>query len=294
MPYSALQIWLLAIRPKTLWAAVCPVMIGAAIAYGDNFFHLPSAVSALICALLIQIGTNLANDYFDFKKGADTKERIGPTRVTQAGLVTPQAMQTAMLLVLLLLLGSCFYLVKRGGWPVVFIGISSILSGFFYTAGPRPLGYLGLGELFVFIFFGPVAVAGTYYVQALEWNPVTVLAGIAPGLFSVAILTVNNLRDIENDQRAGKRTLAVRFGRSFAMFEYFFSITGACLVPVVIAAVTAAEVFPQIATVVLFLSYPVIRTIFTKTDGPALNAALAATSRLLLAYTILFSIGWLI
>src|SRR3989338_1631546 len=205
MSNFSINIWLMAIRPKTLPAAVAPVMIGTAMALGDGVHHFPTALVALCGAILIQIGTNLANDYFDFKKGADTAGRTGPLRVTQAGLVTPKGMIVAMILVFALAAAVCVWMIGRACWPMAVIGVAAILSGILYTAGPWPLGYLGLGEIFVIIFFGVVAVAGTYYAQSLEMNWAIIFAGLAPGFFSAAILAVNNLRDMETDRQSGKK-----------------------------------------------------------------------------------------
>ena len=225
-----LKYWLLAIRPKTLTASLAPVILGTALAYKDGYFSGSYLFLTFFCALLIQIGTNLCNDYCDFKKGADTPERIGPTRVTQAGLIAPNEVSAGFVLAfgLAACVGLC--LVLRAGWPILLIGVASILSGIAYTAGPYALAYLGLGELFVLIFFGPVAVAGTYYIQALRFSWPACLAGIALGLLSCAILVVNNLRDLEQDKKANKKTLAVRFGRQFANFEYLFCLLAPALI----------------------------------------------------------------
>lgn len=284
----------MAIRPRTLPAAIAPVLIGTAMAYGDGAGHSISALAALAGALLIQIGTNLANDYFDFKKGADTEERVGPVRVTHAGLIRPKAVISAALFIFFLAGLLCLFMIQRGGWPIAAIGVASVLSGFFYTGGPRPLGYLGLGEFFVIIFFGPVAVAGTYYIQSLDVNGVVVLAGIAPGLLSAAILAVNNLRDIDTDQRCGKKTLAVRFGPTFARSEYFFLIMTAALIPVLIYAVDRNHIAILLASSIALLSFPGLYTVFCHSDGPALNQALAYTGKLLLIYSIIFCAGWFI
>ncbi len=286
--------WLLAIRPKTLPAAVAPVLMGSAMAFKDGGLDWVSAVYCLFAALFIQIGTNLANDYYDFKKGADAADRIGPTRVTQAGLI-PAALVRAAFIVSFFLAGVCsIYLISRGGAPLIVIAVASILSGFFYTAGPAPLGYLGLGELFVLIFFGPVAVAGTYYVQTLEMNPAVIVAGLGPGFLSAAILSVNNLRDIDSDRRSGKRTLAVRFGRSFAMTEFLFFIFCATLTPLVVLLITMDYPYSLMGCGICFASIPTIKTVLTRTDGPALNNALAGTGKLLLLYSLLFSVGWML
>ena len=286
--------WILAFRPKTLPAAIAPVAIGTAIAYGQGVHYFSMALLVLFAALAIQIGTNLANDYFDYVNGADTPERVGPTRVTQAGLIAPKDVKAAMILMFALSAVACAVLVLRGGWPILMIGILSILSGIFYTVGPRPLGYLGLGEIFAFIFFGPVAVGGTYYVQALDVTWPIILAGLAPGFFSVAILAVNNLRDIETDRKANKKTLAVRFGRSFALNEYLFAVIAAGLTPALVYALTQQHPWSLLSCSILFFAIPVIKTVLTKTDGPSLNAALAATGKMLAIYSLLYTIGWIV
>ncbi len=226
--------WVLASRPKTLWAAVAPVGIGTGMAYAEGQLHWLAASICLLCAVLIQIATNFWNDYADFKKGADTHERIGPRRATQSGLISPAGMRNAAFFVFFLAAAASVYLVHRAGWPFVWIGAAAIISGILYTDGPRPLGYLGLGEIFVLIFFGPVAVGGTYYAQTLHMTRGALIAGIAPGLLSTAVLVVNNLRDIETDAKAGKRTLAVRFGVNFARAEYLVCLLGAAAVPAVL------------------------------------------------------------
>ena len=294
MPPSRLQIWVLASRPKTLAAAIAPVVIGSAMAYADGAFHWLAALAALFGAVMIQIGTNFANDYFDFKKGTDTHERIGPMRVTQAGLVKPETMKRAIAIAFGLAFLAGIYLVWRGGLPVVAIGLLSILFGILYTAGPIPLGYNGLGDIFVFIFFGLIAVGGTYYVQALTITPEVLVAGAAPGFWSVAILTVNNLRDVDNDRKGGKRTLAARFGRSFARTEYITCVLGACLVPVLLIMISENHVAVLAASATLLAAIPTVKTVLTVTDGPKLNAALAATGRLLLLYAVLFTVGWVV
>lgn len=293
-PKSKLHVWMLAARPKTLWASVSPVIIGTALAYEDGSVHWLSAVMALLGAILIQIGTNFANDYFDHSRGTDTKERIGPLRVTQAGLVSPRTMKIAFILVFTLAFISGLYLIWRGGMPILLIGILSIIFGILYTAGPYPLSYRGIADLFVLIFFGPVAVGGTYYVQALDINGVVLIAGFSPGFLSTAILTVNNLRDLQTDKRSGKLTLAVRFGETFARLEYLISLLIACLIPVGLWLFTGQHVFSMASLLILIIALPAIKTIFSDIDGPALNDALADTGKLLLFYSIAFSAGWLI
>jgi 1,4-dihydroxy-2-naphthoate octaprenyltransferase len=294
MPQIPLKTWMLAIRPKTLPAAIAPVMIGTAMAFGDGVHHFGAAILCLLAALAIQIGTNLANDYYDFKKGTDTEHRIGPTRVTQAGLIPPETIKWAFILSFVMAAVFSLWLIQRGGKPILIIGILAVLSGIFYTAGPWPLGYIGLGDLFVLIFFGPVAVAGTYYVQSYEMNAAVILAGIAPGLISVAILTVNNLRDIDSDRAAGKRTLAVRFGRSIAAAEYLFSILMATAIPVLIYYLIIDHKNILTCVIVSLIAVPTIKTVLMESDGEILNHALARTGTLLMIYSVLFSIGWIL
>ncbi|MBI5025048.1 MAG: 1,4-dihydroxy-2-naphthoate polyprenyltransferase [Candidatus Omnitrophica bacterium] len=294
MPNQSFKNWLLAIRPKTLPAGVAPVLMGTIMAFGDGIGHVPTALVCLLTALLLQIGTNLANDYYDFKKGADTIDRVGPTRVTQAGLIPPEQVKAAFIGVFALAALASVWLVMRGGWPIAVLAVLAILSGIFYTAGRHPLGYMGLGDLLVFIFLGPVAVAGTYYVQSLELNSAIIFAGVAPGLFSVAILTVNNLRDIDSDRKSGKNTLAVRFGRGFALSEYLFCVLGACVVPVFIYMFIEDHLLILVSSAISLAAIPTIKTVLTRTEGVALNAALASTARLLLIYSVLFAAGWLL
>lgn len=284
--------WLSASRPKTLPAAVSPVFIGTALAFHDGKGHWLSAILAAICALLIQIGTNYANDYFDYKKGADSGQRLGPTRVTQAGLIKPKQMEKGFIFIFTLSAVVGLYLLFRGGLPVLFIGLFSIAAGILYTGGPYPLGYHGLGDIFVFLFFGLVAVGGTYYVQALSINWIVIMAGIAPGLLSTAILTVNNLRDIESDRLNGKVTLAVFFGARFARIEYLVCLIGAALIPVILFLLNNADITILISSFFLFFSLPSLKTIFTKEPGKIYNKVLADTGKLLFLYSLLFSVSW--
>lgn len=289
-----LKIWFLASRPKTLWAGIAPVIIGSALAYGNNKFHLISALAALLASLLIQIATNFANDYFDFVHGADTKERIGPTRITQSGLVKPPIVKLAFIITFFLAFLIGLYLIWRGGLPILIIGVLSIILGIIYTGGPFPLGYHGLGDIVVLIFFGPVAVGGTYYVQALEVTPEVIIAGFSPGLLSMALLTVNNLRDIHTDRKAGKKTLAVRFGEFFTRMEYLFSIAIACLIPAILYLIKGDHPYALATTFVFIPAIPSIYSIFMKQIGPELNHILANTGKLLLLYSVVFSIGWIL
>ena len=287
-----MKTWILASRPKTLFAAVSPVIIGTVMAMGDGAAHWPSALAALLGAIFIQIGTNFANDYADFFKGADTHERLGPTRVTQAGMVTPTTMRNATIIAFGVAVLVGINLVWRGGLPIVAVGILSILAGILYTAGPYPLAYIGAADLFVLLFFGPVAVGGTYYVQTLEIHSAVLIAGLAPGLFSMAILTVNNLRDVDQDRAANKRTPVVRFGRAFARWAYVTYLVGACLIPALLFVQGAAPAWSMLTVGVLIPALPALRSVFVD-QGRALNKTLARTGQLLLLYSVVFGIGWL-
>lgn len=281
---------MLAIRPRTLPAAAAGVIMGSALAWGDGFFRLDAALTCLLTAVLLQIGSNLANDVFDFERGADTPQRSGPVRVTQARLLTPSQVKAGMAVVfgLATLLG--LYLAWLGGWPIILVGIAAILSAIAYTGGPFPLGYYGLGDLFVFIFFGVAAVAGTYYVQAGFVSAAAWWMAIPPGLIITAILVVNNLRDMENDRKAGKRTLAVILGERSTKYQYLLCMIVAYLV-MPIAAFTS--VIPWLS-VLSWLSMPLAiraaRIVLTQ-QGRPLNSALAGTGQTALLFSILFWLG---
>lgn len=287
------QIWLLAARPKTLPAAAAPVIVGTAVAISEGVFRFGPALAALLGALLIQIGTNLANDVFDFKKGADTTDRLGPLRVTQAGLLSPNQVMLGMGLTFGLAAVIGLYLIMVGGWPILVIGLLSIAAGVAYTGGPFPLGYHGLGDLFVFIFFGLVAVCGTYYVQSGTVSPAAYWAAVPVGLVATAILVVNNLRDIETDQRAGKKTLAVRFGRKGAQAEYLLLLGLAYLTPLLMGLAAVASLWVLLTWLSIPLIGPLARLVIQEMGRP-LNQALAGTARLELIYSILLSLGLVI
>lgn len=287
---SPAQAWILAARPKTLPAAAAPVLVGSAAAFADKNFSLLPALAALLGALLIQIGTNFANDVFDYKKGADTAERVGPLRVVSAGLLTPQQVYIGMLVVFGLAVLDGIYLVVVGGWPIVVIGVLSILAGIAYTGGPFPLGYNGLGDIFVFIFFGLVAVGGTYYVQAHSVSTLAWWSAIPIGLLATAIIVVNNLRDIATDAKVGKKTLAVRLGAQGAQFEYFALLGAAYLVPPLMWGLGIAAGWVMLAWLSLPVAWPLIQAI-QKQQGRALNPVLGGTARLELVYSLLFSVG---
>ncbi len=232
---SPVRIWLAAARPRTLPAAVAPVLVGCALAWRDGAWVAPAALSCLAFALLIQIGTNFANDYYDYIQGADTKERVGPKRAVAAGWVAPAVMRRAMAGVFAAAFLTGLTLLPYGGWPLLGVGVASILCGIAYTGGPYPLGYHGLGDLFVFLFFGLVAVGATYFVQAGRLGVEPLLAGAGVGLLAANILVVNNYRDVETDAKAGKRTLVVRWGRGFARAQFAASHILALAVPALLA-----------------------------------------------------------
>ncbi len=279
--------WLLAARPKTLLAAVAPVVVGTAIAAADGGFYFPAALTAFAVALLLQIGANLANDVFDFRRGADVN-RLGPVRVTQSGLIPPERVLLATGLVLgaAMLVGG--YLVWRGGWPILFLGLLAILSALAYTGGPAPLGYHGLGDLFVFLFFGAVAVAGTAYVQTQELTRLAVAASVPVGCLATAILVVNNLRDVETDRVAGKRTLAVRLGAPATRLEYALLLAAAYLTPPLLWLTDLISAWWWLPWLTLPLAAALVRRVARET-GPALNARLAGTARLQLLFGLLFA-----
>jgi 1,4-dihydroxy-2-naphthoate octaprenyltransferase len=287
---SKSALWLLAIRPKTLPAAVGPVAVGAAVAYSDNSFLILPTIACLVGAILLQIAVNLANDYFDFKNNIDSDERLGPVRVTQSGLIPPDEVKKGMIVCLVLAGLVFFYLSIVGGWPVVCIGIFSLLAALAYSGGPFPLASNGLGELFVFIFFGLVAVCGTYYIQTGGLTPFAILAALPPGLLVTAIMVVNNLRDITTDEKAGKRTLAVILGRKNTILEYRVLLLLSYLVPLVVFFRYGAGV-----TILLpLLSLPSCVVLFRRAgldSGRQLNQILARTARLSMLYCLLFAVG---
>jgi 1,4-dihydroxy-2-naphthoate octaprenyltransferase len=294
MDSQKLKIWIDAARPRTLWAAIAPVIIGTAMAYSDGKIHVIAGVISLLVATLIQIGTNLANDYFDFVHGVDTKDRLGPVRATEAGLISPNVMKRTFIIVFLLAFLLGLYLVFRAGWPIFIIGMLSILFGILYTSGPYPLGYHGFGDVFVLVFFGPVAVGGTYYVQALDITLPVLIAGISPGLISMALLTVNNLRDIKTDKQAGKKTLAVRFGELFTRMEYLIAILIACFVPLILIFIDSEHPYSLAAISVFLFALPSIKAVFFNEIDSELNKVLARTGKILLLYSLIFSLGWIV
>ena len=292
------QAWWLAIRPKTLPAAVGPVLVGIGLAVGDGVFSLLPALAALTGALLLQIASNLANDYYDFVKGYDQADRTGPTRVAASGLISLRELKLGLAVVLALAALVGAYLIWVGGLPILIIGVAGMISAVIYSGGPFPLSANGLGDLFVFVFFGLAAVVGTYYVQALTVTPAAWIAAIAPGTLITAILVVNNLRDIDTDARANKRTLAVRLGRAGARGEYTLLLLLAYLTPAAILAVSAlgGTVRPvDLLALLPWLTLPkALRlrgVIYSGVEGPVLNKTLAGTAQLSLWFSALFAVG---
>ncbi|HKJ02011.1 MAG TPA: 1,4-dihydroxy-2-naphthoate polyprenyltransferase [Longimicrobiales bacterium] len=287
----SLRHWVLAARPKTLTAAAAPVVAGTGLAAFHGGASALPALAALVGALLIQVATNLANDYYDFVRGGDTVERVGPVRVTQAGLLAPASVKRGMLLTLAAALLVGCYLVWVGGLPIVVIGLASLACAVLYTGGPYPLAYHGLGDAFVFVFFGLVAVSGTVYVQLLAWPPDALLAGAAMGALSTAILVVNNLRDLPTDAKAGKRTLAVRLGLGGTRAEYLLMLAVAAAVPVAGWVGFGWPATALVAEAAIALAVPPARTVLTFADPRELLPALGQTARAVALYGALLGLG---
>ena len=287
---GSLRAWVLAARPATLTAALAPVLVGTACALATEHFRLGPALGALAGALLLQIAANFANDVFDYEKGADTAERLGPVRAVQAGLLTPGAVRQGLWLVLALALAVGVYLTWEAGPAIVVIGLASMAAAVAYTGGPYPLGYHGLGDVFVFVFFGFVAVCGSAFVHDGAISELSLIAAIPPGALSTAILVVNNLRDRETDVHAGKRTLAVRFGRRAALAEYFALLAAAYAVPLVLFVSRRAGVWVFLP----WLTAPIAFGLAARLPaavGRAHNPLLVKTAKLLFAFGLFFAIG---
>ena len=290
-----MRLWLMAARPRTLPAAIAPVLVGTAAAVERvDDIRVGAFIAALVGSIFIQIGTNLANDYSDARRGADTADRLGPVRVTSSGLVAPRRVLIATWIAFAVAVAAGIYLATVAGVVILIVGAASILAGVLYTGGPRPYGYAGLGELFVFLFFGLVAVNGSYYVQLerLDWLPFGL--SVAVGCLATAILVVNNVRDVDTDRRAGKMTLAVRLGRQRTR-NLYATLIGAAFVAV---PVTLLATGSSAWGLLMLLSAPLVdrplRAVMTRTDGPALNGALAGTGALLAAFSALLALGLLL
>lgn len=289
-PLTRWQVWILACRPKTLPAAAATVIMGVGVAIYDGSFRGWPALATLLAALLLQIGANLANDVFDFHRGVDTHERLGPMRVTQAGLLSPRQVVAGMWFVfgLAALLG--LYLMVVTGWPVAAIGLAAVIGALAYSGGPLPFGYYGLGDLAVFIFFGPLAVCGSYYIQALRINPLVTVAAIPIGLLIVAILVVNNLRDIATDRATGKRTLAVKLGWQGTRREYYACLVISYLIPVGLVFARWVNLGGLLVGLSLPMAVNLMRAVAT-VSGRSLNKTLAGTGKLSFIFGGLFVVG---
>ncbi|HEY7962360.1 MAG TPA: 1,4-dihydroxy-2-naphthoate polyprenyltransferase [Solirubrobacteraceae bacterium] len=291
---SAVRIWIMAARVRTLPAAIAPVLVGTSLALGAGHFRALAFVAALLGAIFIQVGTNLSNDYSDARRGADTEDRLGPVRVTAGGLVPPRQVLLATYVTFGLAVLCGVYLVYVAGWELLAVGAASILAGVLYTGGPRPYGYEGLGELFVFLFFGVVAVAGSYFVQvqSLPWQPFVVAVPV--GLLASAILVVNNVRDLDTDRRAGKRTLAVRLGRARTRSLYVAMLAGAFALAPLPWLLGSMSAWLLLCWAAIPLALSLARVVRTSVDGPTLNGALAKTGALQLLFCLLLSAGILL
>ena len=287
---SSRSAWWQAIRPATLTASAAPVLVGSGAAWAEGAFTIGPAFAALIGAFMLQIGANFANDVFDFERGADNADRLGPQRATQQGWISAAQMKQAMWLAFAGATGVGLYLTWVAGWPVLALGLLSIAAAYLYTGGPKPYGYLGLGDLSVFMFFGPGAVAGTYYVQALAVSELALLASLPIGALATAILVVNNLRDIETDARANKRTLAVRLGDRPTRTYYFALLAVAYAMPAVIWWRGLADAWVLLP----WLSLPLAARLAARMrheGGLALNGCLVRTARLEVVFGLLFALG---
>ncbi|MCG8342706.1 MAG: 1,4-dihydroxy-2-naphthoate polyprenyltransferase [Chlorobiales bacterium] len=289
---SRFQAWMMAIRPKTLPAGAVPVVVGTAFAAADGKFLPAAAIIALLCALGIQVATNFINEIYDFRKGADTAERLGPTRTVATGLISEKNMVAVSVILLLAVFLLGLYLVYLAGWPILLIGLLSMFFAWAYTGGPYPIAYSGLGDFFVFVFFGLVAVGGTYYVQAGGVSFPVLTAAVAPGIFSVNILLVNNIRDIDTDRKVGKMTLPARIGGGNARWLYLGLTVVAYFVPVWVW-MTGYSIWCMLAWLSIPLAIGQVRALF-RSEGRALNEVLAGTGKVMTLHGALFAIGLLV
>jgi 1,4-dihydroxy-2-naphthoate octaprenyltransferase len=287
------QAWLMASRPRTLPAAVSPVLVGSAVAFTEYVFHPGAALAAFFGALLLQIGANLANDVFDFEKGADRGDRLGPTRVTQYGFLTPAEVKKGMWITFAIAALCGIYMTMVSGWWIILIGVLAILAAITYTGGPFPYGYRGLGEIFVFIFFGLAAVGGTYYAQAGTISKLAMYASIPIGLLIVGILVVNNVRDYESDKASNKKTLAVRFGLAWARQEFITVVVLAYAVVFFMVWIKVTSPWVLLSWLSLPLFFPISSSVLNE-RGRILNKTLAKMGSLTLIFSLLFSLGLLL
>ncbi len=286
------RIWIQAARPKTLLASLAPIQLGLAIASSEVPIQWPLAGLTLLSALSLQVGTNFVNDLVDHLNGSDTKARVGPLRAMQSGLISVRQMQLGIILVYGICVAAGLFLTLQSGNLILIIGVLGIAMGVVYTLGTSVLSLYGLSDFMVIIFFGSLAVAGTVYIQTGDVQPSALVAGIAPGLLSTAILTVNNVRDIVQDTRAGRRTWVVRFGLRFGRWEYLLCLVGAALIPLSLYLLGGAGLLSLSATAIMILSIPLVRQIWTW-QGKLLNRTLGFTAGLLMLHSVAFSLGWL-
>jgi 1,4-dihydroxy-2-naphthoate octaprenyltransferase len=291
---SPARVWWLAMRPATLAASVAPVLAGTAVAIHQGGARPWAGIAALVIALAMQVGVNLANDYSDFVRGADTPRRVGPLRAAASGVVAPERVRWAAIAAFGVAGATGLVLSLYTDWRLVFVGAACLLAGWLYTGGPRPYGYFGLGELFVFVFFGLVATVGTVYVESLRVSPLAVLAGCGVGFLATAILVLNNLRDIETDAAAGKRTLATRIGRGPTLTLLVVLTCAAFAVPIVILATRLAGVPIMLMHFGIPIAAVPVRTAFATRSGPALIGALKRMAATELAYALLMTLGLLV
>jgi len=291
---NKVAILMTATRPKTLIASLSPVCIGTSIAYYYGYFEFLIFFSCILTGLFIQIGTNLANDYFDFKKGADTSERIGPKRVMQSGLMSPQEMQISIVIAFILASIFCSYLIMIGGTPIALLLTIAILLGIGYTAGPFPLAYLGLGDLFVIVFFGMIATAATTYLFMGRFYIESLLIGLSPGFLSTSLLAINNLRDINTDRKANKKTLPVRFGEKFGKFEYCFMIIAAHIIPIFLYLYFEYRIEILYCLATLIPAVPLMKKVIKIKHSHEYNEIFPKTSLIIILFTLFFCISLII
>ena len=289
---SKLKYWLLATRPKTLAASIVPVLIGSSIAFSDKSINYPIVLITMLCAVLIQVITNYINEIYDFKKGADTKDRIGPQRMVASGIISPQQMTIAVIILLTITFLFGLILVIHSDISILIIGLISLLLAWFYTGGPFPLAYKGLGDIFVFIFFGIIAVSGSYYVQTQSLNSIVFIAALSPGFLSMNILGINNFRDIDTDKMVGKITLSVRIGKNNSILLYTLLMILSFIVPILLVFATN-NYFSLLPLITLPLAIKLVRDMKTK-KGMELNSTLAGTGKLLFFHGILMSLSFII
>jgi 1,4-dihydroxy-2-naphthoate octaprenyltransferase len=291
---SQVQRWILAIRPKTLTAAIAPVVVGWGVASSTGQFHWGAAFAALFTSIMIQIGTNLVNDVVDFSKGADTEARTGPLRVTQTGLLTPRQVWGGVFFTFGIAILAGLYLTWIAGWPVLVLGAACLLSGIAYTAGPYPLAYHGLGDIFVLLFFGYAAVGGTVFVVGADLPSLTWFAATATGVLTVNILVVNNIRDIETDRMAGRKNIPVVFGRKVAEWEFALMLVVAYTIPILLIFKQFNSPWVMLTWLTLPQGINIWRILRSGLSGQALNPILGQTAQLLLRFCLLFTLGLLI